>query len=272
MELVQCKFRCLINFLNLNKNYSMYKYCLLLLVKLLCFQFVFGISLSDTVISQGDKSKCYLNYRSLIVPSSLIIYGAVGTYVDPFKKWNTNIRDYVLNNVDRKYTIDDQLRYIPIGAVYVLDIFGVKAKHKFVDRSIIIFTSYILTTTTVRSLKGTTCIMRPDSSLRTSFPSGHTSLAFAGAEFLWQEYKDKSIWYGIAGYSIASSVGILRVINNKHWLTDVIAGAGVGMLCTKTSYFLYERFKNKIQNRKYDLMIHPYIGKNNWAVGLSLSF
>lgn len=260
------------NCLNLYKNLIMYRFYLLLIVKLLCVQFVFGASLSDTVNFKIEKPKQYLNYRSLIIPSSLIVYGAVGTYADPFKKWNVNLRNIVNNRVDRKYTIDDQLRYIPIGAVYALDIFGVKAKHKFFDRSIIIFTSYVLTTATVRSLKGTTRIMRPDSSLRTSFPSGHTSIAFAGAEFLWQEYKDKSVWYGVAGFTLASSVGILRVVNNKHWITDVIAGAGVGILCTKTSYFLYDRFKNRLQNRKYDLMVYPYIGRNSWNLGFSLRF
>jgi len=250
----------------------MYRFYLLLIVKLLCVKVVFGATLTDSLTFKAEKPTHYLNYRTLILPSSLIIYGAVGTYADPFKKWNVNIRSYVLNNVDRKYSIDDQLRYIPIGAVYVLDMFRAKAKHKFFDRSIIIFTSYVLTTATVRSLKGTTRIMRPDSSLRTSFPSGHTSIAFAGAEFLWQEYKDKSVWYGIAGYTLAGSVGLLRVVNNKHWLTDVIAGAGVGILCTKTSYFLYDRFKNKLQNRKYDLMIYPNIGKNTWNLGFSMRF
>lgn len=61
---------------------------------------------------------------------------------------------------------------------------------------------------TVLGLKSITKIERPDGSSKNLFPFGHTATAFAGAEFLWQEYKDKSIWYGIAGYSVATGTGI----------------------------------------------------------------
>lgn len=60
-----------------------------------------------------------------------------------------------------------------------------------------------------------------------------------GAEFLRQEYKDISPWYGIGGYVIAAGTGAFRVYNNKHWLGDVFFGAGLGMLCTKLAYHLY---------------------------------
>jgi hypothetical protein len=259
-------------FLNLIKIWDMLKWYLHVFIFSASIQLTFGENFSDTVAIKNKNFEYQLNYKKIIVPTSLIAYGAVGTYTDPFKRWNVKIRNSVTDNIHKKYSIDDQLRYVPIVSVYLLDVVGVKAKHRFIDRSIIMLTSYLLTTTTVRTLKGTTCIMRPDSSLRTSFPSGHTSLAFAGAEFLWQEYKDRSVWYGIAGYTIAGSVGVLRIVNNKHWLTDVIAGAGVGMLCTKTSYFLYERVRNKVQMRKYGAMLFPIYNYNQWGIGLSVRF
>ncbi|MCD4729971.1 MAG: phosphatase PAP2 family protein [Bacteroidales bacterium] len=61
----------------------------------------------------------------------------------------------------------------------------------------------------------------------TSFPSGHTTTAFAVASVLAHGYKDK-IWIGITSYSIAALVGISRLNDNKHWATDVLAGAVLG--------------------------------------------
>jgi membrane-associated phospholipid phosphatase len=57
----------------------------------------------------------------------------------------------------------------------------------------------------------------------------------------WQEYKDVSIWYGISGYVVATGTGFFRMYNDRHWLTDVAAGAGIGILCTKTAYWLYPK-------------------------------
>ena len=61
----------------------------------------------------------------------------------------------------------------------------------------------------------------------TSFPSGHTTTAFAVASVLAQGYKDK-LWIGLTSYTIATLVGLSRVHDGKHWLTDAIAGAALG--------------------------------------------
>ena len=87
--------------------------------------------------------------------------------------------------------------------------------------------SNTLTGIAVSKLKTQTAILRPDGSSNRSFPSGHTAEAFAAAEFMNQEYKHLSPWYGIAGYTLATATGTLRVLNNSHWLSDVIMGAGL---------------------------------------------
>jgi membrane-associated phospholipid phosphatase len=60
------------------------------------------------------------------------------------------------------------------------------------------------------------------------------------AEFMHQEYKDQSVWYSIAGYTAATATGVLRMYNVRHWFSDVVAGAGIGILGTKlrTGHFL----------------------------------
>lgn len=59
-----------------------------------------------------------------------------------------------------------------------------------------------------------------------SFPSGHTSVAFAGAEFIRKEY---GWWWGVPSYLAASYVGWSRVETKNHWTRDVLAGAAIGI-------------------------------------------
>jgi membrane-associated phospholipid phosphatase len=62
-----------------------------------------------------------------------------------------------------------------------------------------------------------------------SFPSGHASGAFCGAEFLRKRYGWK---YGIPAYAAASFVAFTRVEAREHYPHDVIAGAAVGIIST----------------------------------------
>ncbi|WP_375586889.1 hypothetical protein [Flagellimonas aurea] len=55
------------------------------------------------------------------------------------------------------------------------------------------------------------------------FPQGIRPRLLLGAEFLYQEYEDISVWYGVAGYVVAAGTGLFRLHNEKHWLTDIAA-------------------------------------------------
>ena len=77
---------------------------------------------------------------------------------------------------------------------------------------------------------------RPNGADNLSFPSGHTAQAFLAASIVHTEFRDKSQWYGVGAYTIATSVAALRMINDKHWQSDVVAGAGFGILSAHLAY------------------------------------
>lgn len=204
----------------------------------------------DSVQNKTPSKNLKFKYKQLIIPSVLIGYGVIGIESDGLKFINSNIKEEVNENIDEKFTIDDFSQYVPAASVYGLNAFGVKGKYNFKDRTIILGTSYIIMSASVLSLKSIAKVERPDGSAFNSFPSGHTATAFAGAEFLWQEYKDVSIWYGISGYVIATGTGIFRMYNDRHWLTDVVAGAGIGILSTKIAYWINPFIQKKIFNSR----------------------
>ena len=218
-------------------------------------------------IAEDSVKNIRFNYKQLIIPAALIGYGVIGIESDQLKSWNHNIREEVVEDIDGKITIDDFTQWAPAGAVYALDALGVESKNSFKDRTVILATSYLIMSTTVFGLKSLTKIERPDGSSNNSFPSGHTATAFAGAEFLYQEYKDKSIWYGVAGYAVATGTGLFRIYNNKHWLTDVAAGAGIGILSTKMAYWLNPFINNTLfggkkgERKSTSMLIPSYDGK-----------
>jgi len=228
---------------------------------------------SDTI--QKNDSTHKFKFKQLIIPSVLIGYGVIGIESDQLKLFNTQIKEEVNEDIDEKITIDDFTQYAPALSVYGLNAFGIKGKHNLKDRTIILGTSYLLMSASVLSLKSITKVERPDGSAFNSFPSGHTATAFAGAEFLWQEYKDVSVWYGISGYLVATGTGMFRIYNNKHWLTDVVAGAGIGILSTKIAYWINPWIQEKIFNSKEKnsmSAIAPFYNGKQMGIGFMKTF
>jgi len=228
---------------------------------------------TDTIPKIDSTHK--FKFKQLIIPSVLIGYGVIGIESDQLKLFNTQIKEEVNEDIDEKVTIDDFSQYAPVLSVYGLNAFGIKGKHNLKDRTIILGTSYLLMSASVLSLKSITKVERPDGSAFNSFPSGYTATAFAGAEFLWQEYKDVSIWYGISGYIIATGTGAFRIYNDKHWLTDVVAGAGIGILSTKVAYWINPWVQEKIFNSKEKnsvLTIAPFYNGKQLGIGYLQTF
>lgn len=210
------------------------------------------------------KKKDRFPTSSLFIPGVMIAYGISSIEVEVLEQFNAKVNDEIYaEEPHRKLIIDDYLQFSPGIAVYGLNAMGIKGRHNFRDRTAIYLISNALLATSVYAAKKISRELRPDASGYTSFPSGHTAEAFASAEFLRQEYKDISPWYGYAGYAVAVATGYLRMYNNKHWLGDVVAGAGIGIASTKIAYWLYPKiqhrlFKDKISNT---VIMPSYVNK-----------
>ncbi len=220
--------------------------------------------------------KTPFNFKPLIAPTVLIGYGLISIENDQLKILDSMISEEVMENIDGQITVDDFSQYLPALSVYGLNAAGIQGKHNFKNRTILLTTSYLIMGASVLSLKAVTHVQRPDGSTFNSFPSGHTATAFMGAEFLWQEYKDVSIWYGIAGYAIATGTGIFRIYNNRHWLSDVAMGAGIGILSTKVAYWIYPFIQKKIFNGKSEgqgfSTIAPFYNGEQAGLAFSMIF
>lgn len=77
--------------------------------------------------------------------------------------------------------------------------------------------------------------------LATSFPSGHSTLAFAAATVYAMEYKDRPL-IPILSYTGATLIGLSRITENQHWFTDVVMGAAMGYLSGRQVVNNYHRF------------------------------
>jgi membrane-associated phospholipid phosphatase len=105
---------------------------------------------------------------------------------------------------------------------------------------------------------------RPDGSNNLSFPSGHTSTAFSLATVANQHYGWK---IGVPAYLLASGIGFARIENDKHYLSDVLAGATLGIIVGRT----VARVDGERPAKKRQISVGPATDPHGQGVGLSLA-
>ncbi len=210
--------------------------------------------------------------KNFIAPAALITYGFIAIESDALKNVNAEAKEEILeNNPHFLSHVDNYAQFAPAAMVFGLQAFGKHGVHT-TGQAVVLYTmSMALVTGITFPLKKITHVERPDKSGFTSFPSGHTATAFAGAEFLRREYGQKYPWLAVAGYAVASGTGLLRMYNNKHWFSDVAAGAGIGMASTSLAYWLYPKL-NKHANNPHAFMAMPAIGGGSYGVVLVKNF
>ena len=241
------------------------------------FSIILAVVLTFPVMGRDecDSIAAQTNFKTgeVVMPLSLIGVGTLG-FVEPLKNARYEVRDYLNEwRGNHRVTTDDHLQYLPLASFYGLSLLGAEAKHNYVDRTLELVTSYVALGTIVNSIKYTVREPRPDGSANNSFPSGHTATTFMGAELVRIEYGDDSPWYSVGAYTVAIAVGALRVYNNRHWFTDVFAGAGVGILSARIGYWMLpytRKFMYKVTG--CEAFVCPLVSNQGASLGIALRF
>ena len=163
-------------------------------------------------------------FSGVLLPSALIGYGTAVTFFPDLQQMNVAVKEWS----------QEKIRTV------------VRGTHRLGDLTALTALSYLLGTGVNTGIKYSTRVLRPDCSAHNSFPSGHTMTAFVGAEILRREYGREHPWLAVGGYTVAAAVGMLRMSNNRHWMADVFAGAGIGMLSTSLVYWTYPYLRDLV--------------------------
>lgn len=174
-----------------------------------------------------------------------------------------NIQDLRNNAVPNfHYKYDDYLQYAPAALMLGLKACGVEGQTPWVPMLVADACSAGIMAIAVNGIKYTVGRLRPDGSRYNSFPSGHTATAFLTATLLHKEYGHLSPWYSIGGYTAAAITGVSRILNNRHWLSDVMTGAAIGIGSVHLGYYLTELMFPKTEyNTGFETITPPQFHK-----------
>jgi membrane-associated phospholipid phosphatase len=205
------------------------------------------------------KSKDKISYKHFVAPAALVTAGSL--------LLNSALNDDLQANANRFFgkdfhtRADDYLQFVPVAQMYMGKTFGYKPKNDFQHQTINIVVANAINLSAVYALKNGIGAERPDQSDNLSFPSGHTAMAFTNASLLYYEYKDSNVWYASSGFLFATATGILRIANNKHYTSDVLAGAGIG-LASGLIVSYWHPFKSITfgKKNKSTALVYPQIG------------
>ena len=203
------------------------------------------ISVTNNFSRRLDRFSSSRFYQMTYIGVPLVVGGLIVKSEDDHFR---SLRNDYLPRFSRH--ADDYMQYAPAAIMLGMKAAGVQSRSSWGRMLVSDAFSAILMGSTVHTLKRTTHVERPDGSNKHSFPSGHTATAFMTATMFNKEYGHKSPWVGVGAYGMATATGLMRMANNKHWLSDVLTGAGIGILSTEIGYYLADLiFKEKGMNR-----------------------
>ncbi len=189
--------------------------------------------------------------RATVVPAALIGYGVSTINSNGFYSSYDARADVRRAFPGFRTRLDDLLILAPYFELGAVALAGVESRDDRLNTVLVILKAEAIMGATVIGLKNWTKVRRPDGTTRDAFPSGHTAQAFLAASIVHTEFRDKSQWYGVGAYAIATSVAGLRMLNNRHWQSDVFVGAGIGILSAHVGYLTHRhRWGRKPRERR----------------------
>ncbi len=225
----------------------------------------FAQDTTAVVSFQSKKAKSIKRWITpvALITSALFIHETKGSFS------KHRIQDNVQDNFAINSKTDDYLQYGPYAFFIILKTLGKEGKNSGKDQFFLLGKSQLLMAGTVYFLKVKTRTPRPSGAAgRRSFPSGHTSMCFAAASFLSKEYRDTNKALVWSGYGLASITGAMRVMNNKHWVSDILLGAGIGILSTELVYLHHNRTR-KNKSKYSSLSLLPEVGKQHFGFSMN---
>ena len=249
--------------------------CFLLLLSPIVASLALGQSDTLSITKESATYHCQaeqFRVSKLILPVGLVAVGTFGVNNGWFHQVRNEVREDILRWHGKHTSIDDYLQYAPLVSNLALRFTGLPARHSFREQIATTATACAVMGVLGFGMKYTIHEHRPDGSSNDAFPSGHCARAFMGAELVRQEY---GTWPGVAAYTIATGVACLRLYNDRHWLNDVIGGAGIGILSAQAAYWLLpieRRLLGWDKNSDTSLTVVPVTDGHNYSLALSLSF
>ncbi len=235
-------------------------------------------SVSDPLNNYKVQDPYAFRVKQLILPATLILVGSTSQYINAVDQLDKSIYTNFQEG-KQSYHFDDYLQYAPYATMWILDACGVESRHRFREQTTNLAVSMAFMGILVNVGKYTIQRQRPNDGSFNSMPSGHTAMAFTGAEILRQEFGHISAWIGVAGYAVAGTVGFMRLWNNRHYLTDVLVGAGIGVLSVRAAYWLAPTINRLIwgsdlrgESKRIDATITPYSDGESSGMAMMMSF
>lgn len=203
-------------------------------------------SVADENITSQNPNHNYLKPSALVIPGALLLYGGMKPVIKVIPRMDSTINARVHQNYPGVHTnAADYLTWAPSASIYILDAFQIKTAHNFREHLMLDASSLLVTGAIGYGMRLITKNNKVYNSFGTEFPSGHTANAFRGAEILHQELKATNPWFSYSGYVVATGVGLLRIYNKDHLLSEVLAGAGLGIISTKITYWIFDKVAHK---------------------------